>query len=106
MAIFGGGVYFRTQIGSAAKLTAQWLQSLGVTVAVVYCRSTHDSGFNARNINGTDLVSGRLGAASRMGPLGYKIDADFAGNDVSLKDTYLSWDTRLGSVGAFELAAL
>ncbi|MCO7460911.1 porin [Stenotrophomonas maltophilia] len=60
--------------------------------------STHGSGFDARNINGTDLASGRLGAEGRMGPLGYKIDADFAGNDVSLKDTYLSWDTRLGGL--------
>ncbi|KAG0750910.1 hypothetical protein G6F24_014820 [Rhizopus arrhizus] len=49
-------------------------------------------------ITGTDLASGRLGAEGRMGPLGYKIDADFAGNDVSLKDTYLSWDTRLGGL--------
>ncbi|WP_367380644.1 OprO/OprP family phosphate-selective porin [Stenotrophomonas cyclobalanopsidis] len=60
--------------------------------------STHGSGFAARNITGTDLASGRLGAEGQMGPLGYKIDADFAGNEVSLKDTYLSWDTRLGAL--------
>ena len=60
--------------------------------------STHGSAFDARNITGTDLASGRLGAEGRMGPLGYKIDADFAGNDVSLKDTYLSWDTRVSGL--------
>ncbi|WMJ68642.1 porin [Stenotrophomonas sp. 24(2023)] len=60
--------------------------------------STHGSGFPTRNITGTDLASGRLGAEGQMGALGYKIDADFAGNTVSLKDTYLSWDTRLGNL--------
>lgn len=40
--IFGGGGYFRIQIGSAAKPTAQWLQSLGVTAAVVYYRLPAD----------------------------------------------------------------
>lgn len=60
--------------------------------------STHGSGFDARNITGTDLVSGRLGAEGQMGALGYKIDADFADNDVSLKDTYLSYDTRFGGL--------
>ncbi|KAF1016326.1 MAG: Porin P [Stenotrophomonas maltophilia] len=60
--------------------------------------STHGSGFPTRNITGTDLASGRLGAEGQMGALGYKIDADFAGNEISLKDTYLSWDTRLGDL--------
>ncbi|MHC1668313.1 hypothetical protein ACODUO_04060 [Stenotrophomonas maltophilia] len=60
--------------------------------------TTHGSGFDARNVTGTDLASGRLGAEGQMGPLGYKIDADFAGNEVSLKDTYLSWDTRMGGL--------
>ena len=40
--IFGGGGYFRIQIGSAAIPTAQWLQSLGVTAAVVYYRLPAD----------------------------------------------------------------
>ncbi|MDI9271848.1 alpha/beta hydrolase [Stenotrophomonas sp. PFBMAA-4] len=40
--IFGGGGYFRIQIGSAATPTAQWLQSLGVTAAVVYYRLPAD----------------------------------------------------------------
>ncbi|PZQ18752.1 MAG: porin [Rhodanobacter denitrificans] len=57
--------------------------------------STHGSSFGPRNITGTDLASGRLGAEGQIGPLGYKIDADFAGNAVRLKDTYVSWDTRV-----------
>ncbi|HBK45342.1 MAG TPA: porin, partial [Xanthomonadaceae bacterium] len=61
---------------------------------------THGSRFDARNINGTDLASGRIGAEGQMGPLGYKIDADFAGNSVSLKDTYVSYDTRIGGLPA------
>lgn len=40
--IFGGGGYFRIQIGSAARPAAQWLQSLGVTTAVVYYRLPAD----------------------------------------------------------------
>jgi len=36
--IFGGGGYFRIQIGGAARPAAQWLQSIGVTAAVVYYR--------------------------------------------------------------------
>ncbi|KAF1016327.1 MAG: Acetylxylan esterase [Stenotrophomonas maltophilia] len=40
--IFGGGVYFRIQIGGAARPAAQWLQSLGVTAAVVYYRLPAD----------------------------------------------------------------
>ncbi|MGH8081210.1 MAG: OprO/OprP family phosphate-selective porin [Lysobacter sp.] len=62
--------------------------------------STHASAFNARNIAGTDLASGRLGAEGSMGALSYKIEADFAGNTVALKDTYLSWDARLGQLPA------
>lgn len=62
--------------------------------------STRGSDFDARNINGTEMRQVRLGAEGTMGPLGYKIDADFADNDVSIKDAYLSWDTRLGGVPA------
>ena len=40
--IFGGGGYFRIQIGGAARPTALWLQSLGVTAAVVYYRLPAD----------------------------------------------------------------
>lgn len=40
--IYGGGGYFRIQIGGAARPAAQWLQSLGVTTAVVYYRLPAD----------------------------------------------------------------
>ncbi|MBA0242433.1 alpha/beta hydrolase [Stenotrophomonas maltophilia] len=40
--IFGGGGYVRIQIGSAAQPAAQWLQSQGVTAAVVYYRLPAD----------------------------------------------------------------
>lgn len=36
--IFGGGGYFRIQVGTAARPMAQWLASIGVTSAVVYYR--------------------------------------------------------------------
>ncbi|TBV73907.1 OprO/OprP family phosphate-selective porin [Pseudoxanthomonas winnipegensis] len=62
--------------------------------------STHGSRFDARNVTGTDMASGRLGAEGEAGPLGYKIEADFAGNEVSMKDVYLSWDTKLGGLPA------
>ncbi len=60
--------------------------------------STHGSGFDARNVTGTDLSSARLGAEGQIGDLGYKIDADFADNSVSLKDAYLSYDARIGGL--------
>lgn len=59
---------------------------------------THGSAFDERNITGTDLASGRLGVEGEMGDLGYKLEADFAGNEVSLKDTYLSWDAAFGEL--------
>ncbi|MEE7548263.1 alpha/beta hydrolase, partial [Xanthomonas sp. Kuri4-1] len=40
--IYGGGGYFRIQIGGAARPAAQWLQSQGVTAAVVYYRLPGD----------------------------------------------------------------
>ncbi|WP_394537255.1 porin [Lysobacter enzymogenes] len=57
---------------------------------------TRGSAFAARNLSGSDLASARLGAEGEFGPLGYKVEADFAGNEVTLKDAYLSYDTRLG----------
>lgn len=62
--------------------------------------STHGSSFDSRNVTGTDLASGRIGAEGQIGALGYKIDADFAGNTVTLKDTYVSWDARFGGLPA------
>ncbi len=62
--------------------------------------STHGSRYDPRNVTGTDLSSGRLGAEGQIGALGYKIDADFAGDAVSLKDTYVSYDTKFGGLPA------
>ncbi|WP_337244699.1 porin [Luteimonas sp. gir] len=62
--------------------------------------STHGSNFADRNIGGTEMRQVRLGAEGTIGALGYKIDVDFADNDVSIKDAYLSWDTRLGNLPA------
>lgn len=57
---------------------------------------TRGSSFAARNLSGSDLASARLGAEGAFGPLGYKVEAEFAGNAVSLKDAYLSFDTEFG----------
>ena len=62
--------------------------------------STRGSGFDARNIAGSTVRAVRLGAEGQLGALGYKIDADFADNEVSIKDAYLSYDTRLGGLPA------
>lgn len=61
---------------------------------------TRGSSFGARNLSGSDLASARLGAEGEFGPLGYKVEADFAGNEVSIKDAYLSFDTKLGGHAA------
>ncbi|MBS7458094.1 alpha/beta hydrolase [Coralloluteibacterium stylophorae] len=42
MLVLGGGGYFRIQIGSAARPTAQWLAAIGVTSAVLYYRLPAD----------------------------------------------------------------
>ncbi|WP_407352991.1 OprO/OprP family phosphate-selective porin [Luteimonas sp. R10] len=62
--------------------------------------ATRGSDYGERNINGSEMRQVRLGAEGSMGPLGYKIDAELADNDVSIKDAYLSWDTRLGALPA------
>lgn len=62
--------------------------------------TTRGSAFDDRNIGGTEMRQVRLGAEGRIGALGYKVDAEFADNDVSIKDAYLSWDTRLGALPA------
>ncbi|MBS7458095.1 OprO/OprP family phosphate-selective porin [Coralloluteibacterium stylophorae] len=55
--------------------------------------STDGSAYDARNINGTEMRQARLGIEGEMGALGYKLDADFADNAVTVKEAYLSWDT-------------
>lgn len=57
--------------------------------------TTRGSNFDARNISGTEAASLRLGAEGTMGKLGYKIEADFADEVVSMKEVYLSYDSTL-----------
>ncbi|WCE06181.1 porin [Pseudoxanthomonas sp. JBR18] len=60
--------------------------------------TTRGSGYDDRNVTGTDFSSVRLGAEGTMGALGYKVEADFAGNGVTLKEVYASYDTRIGGL--------
>lgn len=62
--------------------------------------STRGSGFDDRNIAGGTARAVRLGAEGAIGAIGYKIDADFADDEVSIKDAYLSYDTTLGRLPA------
>ncbi|EKT2104030.1 alpha/beta hydrolase [Stenotrophomonas maltophilia] len=85
--IFGGGGYFRIQIGSAAKPTAQWLQSLGVTAAVVYYRlpadgwapvSPFQDGQRAMRLLRAQAASLRVDP-ERIGALGFSAGGNLAG---------------------------
>ncbi|WP_058833561.1 OprO/OprP family phosphate-selective porin [Luteimonas abyssi] len=60
--------------------------------------STRGSSFDDRNITGTNMRQVRLGAQGNIGQLGYKVDAEFANNDVSISDAYLRWNTTLGAI--------
>lgn len=62
--------------------------------------STHGSDFSSRNIAGTEMRAVRLGAEGTIAGIGYKIDADFADNEVEIKDAYLSYDTKIGTLPA------
>lgn len=85
--IFGGGGYFRIQIGGAARPTAQWLQSLGVTAAVVYYRLPAD-GWSAaspfqdgqRALRLLRARASELGVDPRkIGVIGFSAGANLAG---------------------------
>lgn len=85
--IFGGGGYFRIQIGSAAKPAAQWLQSLGVTAAVVYYRlpadgwapvSPFQDGQRAMRLLRAQAASLRVDP-ERIGALGFSAGGNLAG---------------------------
>lgn len=62
--------------------------------------ATRGSNYDARNIQGTEMRAVRLGAEGQIGAVGYKVDVDFADNVTSVKDAYLSYDTRLFGVPA------
>ncbi|HEY0197788.1 MAG TPA: porin [Rhodanobacter sp.] len=56
---------------------------------------TQGSHYEDRNISGAQLASARLGGEGTVGPLGYHVEADFAGNSVALRQAYLSYATSL-----------
>lgn len=85
--IFGGGGYFRIQIGGAAQPAALWLQSLGVTAAVVYYRLPAD-GWSAvspfqdgqRAVRLLRARAAELGVdPQKIGVLGFSAGANLAG---------------------------
>lgn len=55
---------------------------------------TNGSDFDARNINGTELRAVRLGAQGQIGAMRYKVDADFADQEVSVKDAWVGYSWR------------
>ena len=57
--------------------------------------TTSGSNYDLRNISGTQAASLRLGAEGTMGRLGYKVEADFADETVSMKDAYISYSSSL-----------
>jgi len=57
--------------------------------------STRGSSYDTRNINGSQISQARLGGEGTIGPLGYHVEADFAGNKVSLRQAYMSYATQL-----------
>jgi phosphate-selective porin OprO/OprP len=56
---------------------------------------TRGSNYQERNINGAQTTQARLGAEGTIGPLGYHVEADFADSDLSLRQAYLSYKTRI-----------
>ncbi|GHH55089.1 alpha/beta hydrolase [[Pseudomonas] boreopolis] len=85
--IFGGGGYFRIQVGGAARPAAQWLQSLGVTAAVVYYRLPAD-GWSAvspfqdgqRAMRLMRAKAAELGVdPARIGAIGFSAGGNLAG---------------------------
>jgi len=65
---------------------------------------TKGSNYATRNISGAQITSARLGGEGTVGALGYHVEADFADNKVALRQTYLTYATRLfGNVTKFYL---
>lgn len=58
------------------------------------------------DISATEFRAARLGIEGKAwGNTGYRFEADFAGNDVSVKDAYISWQGPVDiKVGQFKLA--
>jgi len=56
---------------------------------------TSGSNFESRNITGSQVTSARLGGEGTIGALGYHVEADFADNEVALRQTYLTYTTQV-----------
>ncbi|QWT22322.1 OprO/OprP family phosphate-selective porin [Bacillus sp. NP157] len=56
---------------------------------------TAGSQYETRNISGAQITSARLGGEGTIGALGYHVEADFADNVVALRQTYLTYATKL-----------
>ncbi|WP_052697790.1 OprO/OprP family phosphate-selective porin [Luteibacter yeojuensis] len=56
---------------------------------------TSGSGYETRNITGSQVTSARLGGEGTIGALGYHVEADFADNEVALRQTYLTYTTQV-----------
>lgn len=56
--------------------------------------TTRGSAYDARNISGTELRAARLGAQGVIGSMRYKVDADFADDEVSIKDAWIGFSGR------------
>lgn len=57
--------------------------------------SVDDDADGSKEFQGTELRRARLGFEGDIYDWGYKFEADFAGSDVSLKDAYVSYNTKL-----------
>ncbi|WP_454886211.1 OprO/OprP family phosphate-selective porin [Sphingomonas oryzagri] len=62
--------------------------------------TTSGSSYHARNISGTEFRDLRLGAEGNVGKLGYNLDVDFAGNAVSVKEAYITYETKIAGLGS------
>jgi len=54
-----------------------------------------DGDDSGKEFHGTELRRARLGFQGKVEDFGYKFEADFAGGDASIKDAYVSYNTKL-----------
>ncbi|WMJ70937.1 alpha/beta hydrolase [Stenotrophomonas sp. 24(2023)] len=85
--VFGGGGYARIEVGAEAQPAAQWLQSQGITAAVVYYRLPEDGWAPAapfqdgqRAMRLLRARAGELGIdPARIGVMGFSAGGNLAG---------------------------
>lgn len=63
--------------------------------ALIDFTATQHSRYEARNINGSSTRQARLGAIGSIGALGYHVEADFANDDLALRQAYLTYTWSL-----------